>query len=373
MWTVLILVRGIAIGCLLLGSLRLLVQFRGTHISVPLLMFFLGLVGYLLTPLTEDLPILEQVAVLLAITVPPSAWQVSWLLFDDSIAETKSIDLLAAALIAFYLLIAIAAYLRGERDSPSSLYPLLFYLAASLRFLFLALALLPIVREWRNDLVETRRRIRLLLVFTSLAYMLVVVSVELFLQGALPAIQLELTHSVLLTILIVPSSLYFLLTPVQFLSPESRPAIEVSAAITDNRGADAVADNDELSHSDKRWLDELRRLMEKECAYHDHGLTIGDLATRLKVPEHRLRRLINRHLGYRNFNAYLNNFRLDEAARRLSDLEQERLPILTIALEVGFASINPFNRAFRARFETTPREFRASQMKSKPSENSPKS
>lgn len=370
MWTALILLRGIAVGCLLLGCLRLLTQFRGKRIGVMLLLFFFGLFGYLLAPLVEDLPVLEQVAVLLAITVPPSAWQVCRLLFDDSNGESKSIELPATALIAFYVVIAIAAYLLGESEKTSSLHSLLFYLAAGLRFLFLALALMPIVREWRNDLVETRRRIRLLLVLTSLAYMLVVVAVELFLQGTLPAIQLELGHSMLLVLLIVPSSLYFLLTPVQYLIPADQPLIDVPA-INDTRGSDTAAGNADLGHSEKRWLEELRRLMEEELVYRDHGLTIGNLASRLEVPEHILRRLINHHLGYRNFNAYLNHYRLGEAARRLSDLEQERLPILTIALEVGFASINPFNRAFRARFETTPREFRATQMKAVGGENSP--
>ena len=370
MWTLLILMRGIAVGCLLLGCLRLLIQFRGKRIGVTLLLFFLGLIGYLLAPIAEGLPLLEQVAVVFAITVPPSAWWVCRLLFDDSAVEIKSIEISAASLIGSYLVIAISAYLLGENTNPSLLYPLLFFLAAGLRLGFLALSLVPVVREWRNDLVETRRRIRLLVVLTSLAYMLIVVTVELFLKGSLPAIQLELGHSMLLVLLIIPSSLCFLLTPVQFLTPTSRP--EIDGSVTSNsKGSDTASESVGLDHSEKRCLEELRHLMEEERIYRDHGLTIGGLATRLKVREHILRRLINRHLGYRNFNAYLNRFRLDEAARRLSDLEQERLPILTIALEVGFASINPFNRGFRARFETTPREYRASQMKSGTAESSP--
>jgi AraC-like DNA-binding protein len=76
------------------------------------------------------------------------------------------------------------------------------------------------------------------------------------------------------------------------------------------------------------------------------------------VPEYRLRRLINRSLGHRNFNAYVNSFRLAEARDALADPKRQALPVLTIALEAGFQSIGPFNRAFKATTGLTPTEFR---------------
>ena len=105
-------------------------------------------------------------------------------------------------------------------------------------------------------------------------------------------------------------------------------------------------------------MNALQEQMEGESAYHDSTLTIRKLAEQLSIPEHQLRRLINRHLGYRNFNDYLNHYRIGEAARCLGDPAQERLPILSIALEVGYASLTPFNRAFKARYQQTPSEFR---------------
>jgi len=88
------------------------------------------------------------------------------------------------------------------------------------------------------------------------------------------------------------------------------------------------------------------------------GLGIGDLAAELHTQEYLLRRAINRHLGYRNFNDFLHDYRLAEAARRLADPAEGRLPILTIALDCGYGSIGPFNRAFKARFEVTPTQYR---------------
>jgi hypothetical protein len=55
------------------------------------------------------------------------------------------------------------------------------------------------------------------------------------------------------------------------------------------------------------------RLMADERIYRQENISIGVLAGRLKIPEYRLRRLINQGLGYRNFNVFLNNHRIEEA------------------------------------------------------------
>ena len=93
-------------------------------------------------------------------------------------------------------------------------------------------------------------------------------------------------------------------------------------------------------------------------AYRTEDLTVAGLATLLSVPEYRLRRLINQRLGHRNFNAYVNGYRLEEARVALADPARRDLPILTIALDAGFQSIGPFNRAFKAGTGLTPGEFR---------------
>ena len=82
------------------------------------------------------------------------------------------------------------------------------------------------------------------------------------------------------------------------------------------------------------------------------------LADELGYPEHQLRRLINRHLGFRNFSFFLNSLRIEEATSRLADPDQARVPILTIALELGYGSLGPFNRAFKAFTGTTPSAYR---------------
>ncbi len=68
------------------------------------------------------------------------------------------------------------------------------------------------------------------------------------------------------------------------------------------------------------------RLMADERIYRHDNITIGTLATRLGVPEYRLRRLINQRLGYRNFNVFLNNHRIEEAKAALADPTPGRSP-----------------------------------------------
>ena len=98
--------------------------------------------------------------------------------------------------------------------------------------------------------------------------------------------------------------------------------------------------------------------MPDEALYRREGLTIGTLARILGTQEHLLRRVINRHLGYRNFNVFLNNHRVEEAKAALADPAQAEVPVITIAMDAGFQSLGPFNRAFKAVTGVTPTEYR---------------
>ena len=113
-----------------------------------------------------------------------------------------------------------------------------------------------------------------------------------------------------------------------------------------------------LSPLEQSVLTRLNRRFQPERLYAQTSLTISELAELLGTQEHVLRRVINYGLGFRNFSDFLHVHRLNEASRRLRDPEQRRVPVLTIALDVGYASIGPFNRAFRERFGVTPSEYR---------------
>ena len=108
----------------------------------------------------------------------------------------------------------------------------------------------------------------------------------------------------------------------------------------------------------KADLDRLECLMAKDQVWKEEGLTIASLALRARIPETQLRRLINDCLGYRNFPSYVNAHRIAAAKTRLSDPGEARVSISTIAYDIGFASLGPFNRAFKEEAGVSPSEWR---------------
>lgn len=110
---------------------------------------------------------------------------------------------------------------------------------------------------------------------------------------------------------------------------------------------------------DDPMIEKLRQHMAMQMPHRDETLSIAKLAAQLGVQEYRLRRTINRTMGHRNFASFLNGYRLAEVKAALADPSQKYVPIITIALDAGFGSLGPFNRAFREAEGMTPSEYRA--------------
>jgi AraC-like DNA-binding protein len=103
----------------------------------------------------------------------------------------------------------------------------------------------------------------------------------------------------------------------------------------------------------------LSELMDRERVYLEPNLTVKALADRMGFAEHRVRAYINQKTGFRNFSSFINSRRIADAKQRLADPKLARQGILPIALDVGFASLTTFNRAFKTIEGETPSEFRA--------------
>lgn len=225
--------------------------------------------------------------------------------------------------------------------------------------LFAVLATVAAVSTWRLDLVEKRRGLRLFIVVTGVVYTVVMLGARLASPGGRLATSVATLDVAALLVIVAGTAFVVLRMNVSELWPQARESAAVASPVsTEPVPIDAttlVATDDP---DDQRLAEALHRAMQDEHAYRIEGLTVRGLADRLSVPEYRLRRVINRRLGHRNFNVFVNSFRLDEATAALSDPRRRSLPILTIALEAGFQSIGPFNRAFRESTGQTPSEFR---------------
>ena len=211
-------------------------------------------------------------------------------------------------------------------------------------------ALYVALKDWRVDLVESRRRARMLSVSLGGVVILGVNAVEIYNLGTARSNLADTWFSGAFFLLILGVCGWFLgfrrghpTQPAPFVFPSETPE-QVDAQV----GAYGAV-----------VIDELERLMGEEKIFREEGFTIRRLANKLDIKEYRLRRLINGHLGYRNFNRFLNQYRIEEVARQLVAPETRHLPVLSIALDIGYRSLSPFNKAFKEIKGMTPTEYRS--------------
>ncbi len=115
---------------------------------------------------------------------------------------------------------------------------------------------------------------------------------------------------------------------------------------------------DQLSARDLQLSEKLHSVMRKDQIYLENNLSVDALAKRLGVGASRLRKFINQELRYNNFSSYVNSFRIADIKTALNLPENDHIPILTLALNHGFNSLPPFNRAFKKISGMTPSEYR---------------
>lgn len=220
--------------------------------------------------------------------------------------------------------------------------------AALLRISMFSFAIAGLWIAWKDrdgDLVEERRRLRIRLVGAVGLFVVLTNAVEVAVFNDFAP---ERWRSIL-QLGILALTLGFCATMFGIRQPDLlAPAIRVQARTPPREGEE-----------DDPLAARLFAHMEHAKPHRDEALTIAGLAAQLGEQEYRLRRLINGQLGYRNFSAFLNGYRLAEVKAALSDPSQRDVPILTIALDAGFGSLGPFNRAFREQEGMTPSAYRA--------------
>jgi AraC-like DNA-binding protein len=227
----------------------------------------------------------------------------------------------------------------------------------TLPFTSLGLALLAVAQTlvtWPADLVQGRRGLRLVVLIGASAQTALDSYVSFFQSPSIRTFSMVSVANALILFVLAGLSSWNLLEAGtrkdSILLPATNIPLGAPASAADDQGKPAAVE--------PALLRRLEKLMTVERIYRREGLTIKLLSIELGVPEYRLRQLINEGLGYRNFNTFLNHYRIGEAKAALVDPEQVEVPVLTIAMDTGFQSIGPFNRAFKAATNLTPTEFR---------------
>jgi AraC-like DNA-binding protein len=281
-------------------------------------------------------------------------------LFQD---ESRLPRWLIGAFALQVLMEAIASFPGG----PVSQYDFFRVTPALLQLLFVGCALYWMLRGWRADLVEARRRLRwaLLAIVGTFVFVEILLERLLIPWNSVTTLYAHIALSVFQTLLAVGALLAtFRSDEPIYIDPfrgerNPAPTLTANAIATGNAHEAAIA--------------AVQHAFADRHVYRDGELTVASLAAKLAMPEYRLRKLIHEQLGYRNFNALLHDYRIAEACRDLADPTKNSLPILTIALTVGYNSINPFNRAFRDAKRMTPSAYRARAQSEDPTPSSRKS
>ncbi|MBN9297537.1 MAG: helix-turn-helix transcriptional regulator [Filimonas sp.] len=103
------------------------------------------------------------------------------------------------------------------------------------------------------------------------------------------------------------------------------------------------------------WKQKLITLIETKRPYLEPELTLTDLARQLDTNASMLSRIINDGTG-RNFNEFINYYRVQEVVKKMYAGEHQVQTLLAIAFDCGFNSKATFNRSFKKITGKTPRE-----------------
>ena len=226
---------------------------------------------------------------------------------------------------------------------------------SAIQLAFLGCALFWILSERAADLVANRRRVRVFFLVIYIAQVilsLVVERVAMSLEVIPWTVQYPI-HVALVTIGLITSATILL----SISSPEKADDV-LYPNPSSPRDAAEVSEAPQEPDVSAQDIARIETALESERIYQKAGLSVGEFAAHLGLPEYRLRMLIHQHMGFRNFNALLHHYRIDEISAALADPAQNNTPVLTLALSAGYQSINPFNRAFRETRGMTPTQYR---------------
>lgn len=342
-----------AAGTLMLLTLFIIARDAGRTLIGRLgIAFLICAISYVLTsaPWAGTLPLGVHIPlVILSLVTPLPFWMFGRALFQDEYRP----GWLEAGLFAGLVTLGLIRFLTYP-SLVEWLSELMMIIPQLVKIAMVAHVMVLALQGRDDDLLEQRRRFRLGFVATISVFFGIVLVAEFILPATGPSIQLSALNMAGLTVVGFVTLAH---------AVKLRSADLVTSLIPDVAPS---ARAPEADTQDRPVMEKLVRLMEHDQVWLEDGLTIGGLAKQVGVQEYRLRRVINQQLGFRNFSSFLNSYRLAEAQAQLSDPGRAHLPVLTIALNLGWASIGPFNRAFKDETGQTPTEFRRAHLGPKP-------
>ncbi|MFC3092799.1 AraC family transcriptional regulator [Alteromonas sediminis] len=300
--------------------------------------------GYHLSDLfgpLNDMDFLWWVDYLSGNALPGVFWLVSLSIFGDhKVLKPWQYWLASSTLLIPFLTLIVQLVFAFDLRSYPAFYGLTKYGAMALELALICYAMIVAMKNWQDDLVQERRYMRGSIIALAGIYVFGIILIEQLFNVEWAWLR-PLEFALLGAMMIWINLLLFTLRQGTLF--------------------DEVKSSSQEQSTHQSMSPELKRIvnaMTQEQLYREEGMTISVLAKHLAIHEYKLRKLINGELEYRNFNDFLNYYRIKEVSEKLEDTQQKDIPVLTLALESGFRSLSSFNKAFKATHGMTPTEYR---------------
>lgn len=347
-----ILIRGAGISACLFFCALILRQGLKEQTVWRGILYGIGVASYFIcsAPWYEDLPLaVRAITLVFCVYNPLLFWLVVRALFEDALSFSR----LESVVTLLYSALAIAFFISTGLGAEKAI-NVTSILCQVAGFSVVLHSISETVRQYGNDLLNPRRRLRVYMLGLFGGYLIAVLVAQFVLQGAQPPLWVSTLSAFSIAVLAIANNYASVnfrweLLPPHVANSAGQPDAPIKRRLPAVDGVEATL------------VQKVIDAMEKDKIYREEKLSIPAMARTLGTQEYLLRRAINRGLGQRNFSRFLNSYRLSEVKLALTDPEKSHLPILTIAYDAGFNSMGPFNRAFKETFAVTPSEFRQAQ------------
>lgn len=301
-----------------------------SNITYPLIGFLICIIGYILLTLPIDNEHFGGIRHVLLLLTDVTPFVILWLalsLLNPKFSLLNTNILLLVPIVTYLLWLVYFFLVIGG-------YGIMHDVNHAIGIVTFIVVIYLCLNEYFDDLNNQRRNNRLLLVVMCVCYMIALVVFEFVLKDFRNSWQFSFGNS-LINFVLVGMYLLKIVKEFQFVPFDS---------------AKPVKDESACVQKLNEWM--------ANGGFLQSNLTIGELAKQLSLPSHQLRVVINQELGFSNFSHYLNSYRIPYICKQLKDPNKKQIPVLTLALECGYGSIAPFNRAFKQLKGVTPTQYR---------------
>jgi AraC-like DNA-binding protein len=264
--------------------------------------------------------------------------------------------------VAPYLFVKTEAYIAGIQLNfndfftidASTWFKIIYGSISVLSFIGYSIPSLVIIHRYRinikNEFSTIDRKITLgWLLFVIIFYMIFMVTS--YLLGMIKIF----THSTTYALLITYAFLLVMVYIFSFYGLLQQQIYALGLGLKDDKYK-----NPRLNHDIINELKEkLTALFNEKKPYLNSDLTVYIVSDQLNISRHTLTEVLNTGLG-KNFYQFVNEFRVEEAIRKLKDPGYNKYSIEAIGFECGFNSRSSFYDVFKRHTGRTPSQFKSS-------------